>query len=337
MTPAAAPDQDQVIDAVRLACRAPSIHNSQPWRWETSTAALHLFARRGNPLPVTDPTRREMLVSVGAVLGHLQMVMAGFGWYCHITLLPDPNHPDHIAEIVFTPASIITDGHLRRVEAIAVRRTDRLAMTPPTGWTRFYRDLASRLVASGTQIDLVDDSSRPALDDASALAASARAYDSPYHAELAWWSHRTQSSADGIQDSALLTVAEGRRVGLARDFPAVSNSRHDMGVAIDDAKVVVLSTISDEPQDVVRCGITLSTVLIEATCAGLATCTVSHVTEIAQSRAMVASLTAGDSLPQVLVRIGKSSDRSFRPPTPRRSIDDVLSVTPSTQHERSSA
>jgi nitroreductase len=41
------PDRKVILDTVTLACRAPSLHNSQPWRWKVADgAALHLFADR---------------------------------------------------------------------------------------------------------------------------------------------------------------------------------------------------------------------------------------------------------------------------------------------------
>ena len=36
-------DVEVIKDAVRLACRAPSLHNSQPWRFEVDGEVLHLF------------------------------------------------------------------------------------------------------------------------------------------------------------------------------------------------------------------------------------------------------------------------------------------------------
>jgi hypothetical protein len=36
-------DVEVIKDAVRLACRAPSLHNSQPWRLDVDGEVLHLF------------------------------------------------------------------------------------------------------------------------------------------------------------------------------------------------------------------------------------------------------------------------------------------------------
>jgi len=67
-------------------------------------------------------------------------------------------------------------------------------------------------------------------------------------------------------------------------------------------------------------------VLLEATVAGLATCTLTHLTELATSRHLVEELT-GRALPQVLVRVGEAPANEQLPPTtPRRPLADVLTV-----------
>jgi nitroreductase len=37
-------DREVIAKAIHLACRAPSLHNSQPWRWIVGEAAVDLFA-----------------------------------------------------------------------------------------------------------------------------------------------------------------------------------------------------------------------------------------------------------------------------------------------------
>ncbi len=75
------PDRKVILDAVTLACRAPSLHNSQPWRWKNvDGAALYLFADRKRLVPATDRSGREMILSCGAVLDHLRVAIAAAGW-----------------------------------------------------------------------------------------------------------------------------------------------------------------------------------------------------------------------------------------------------------------
>ena len=68
-----------IADAVHLACRAPSFHNSQPWRFVGKGAGvLHLFLDRDR-LVDTDSSGRQALVGCGAVLDHLRVAMAAAG------------------------------------------------------------------------------------------------------------------------------------------------------------------------------------------------------------------------------------------------------------------
>ena len=73
------PDRKVILDAVTLACRAPSLHNSQPWR-SIADGTLHLFADRQRLVPATDSSGREMILSCGAVLDHLRVAIAAAGW-----------------------------------------------------------------------------------------------------------------------------------------------------------------------------------------------------------------------------------------------------------------
>ena len=80
-------DADVLRAAVQLACRAPSLHNSQPWQWVTQGTRLHLYVDHSRILYSTDKSGREALISCGAVLDHLCVAMAAAGW----PLRPNPS------------------------------------------------------------------------------------------------------------------------------------------------------------------------------------------------------------------------------------------------------
>ena len=332
--PATMVDTEIIKDAVRLACRAPSLHNSQPWRWVLDESALQLFADQGRVVRATDTTGREALLACGAILDHFRVAMASAGYTANVERFPNPNNRLHIASIDFTPMEYVTDGHRRRAAAILRRRTDRLPFAAPPDWEAVEATLRNTVRSDHVRLDVVPDELRSELAEASQLTESLRLYDSSYHAELEWWTAPFELS-EGIPQSSLVSAAESDRVDVGRTFPVTHHRERRPEVDEDHAKVVVLSTYDDTPDSVLRCGEMLSAVLLDATMVGLATCTLTHITEIQASRDVVAGLighSGQDITPQVLVRVGRApSLEDVPPPTPRRSLDQVLEIRPNGQ------
>lgn len=321
-------DSDVIADAVHLACRAPSYHNSQPWKFVGEGAGiLHLYLDRDR-LVETDSSGRQALISCGAVLDHLRVAMAASGWVANVDYYPNPNDYTHLAAIDFVPMTFITPAHRHRVDAIMARRTDRLPFTAPAGWDDFELLLRHAVDDDLALLDVLRDDARPELAKASQLTEALRLYDSSYHAELDWWT-RPFEMFDGIPHSSLVSAAESDRVDIGRSFPVTHHRERRSQVDEDHAKVLVLSALDDTRRDILTCGEALSVALLEATVAGMATCTLTHMTEVEASRDIVAGLT-GHRLPQVLIRVGMIPTMDeVPPPTPRRPLSDVLTWQPS--------
>ncbi len=319
-------DTEVLKNAVLLACRAPSVHNSQPWRWVAEDGVLHLFMDRHRTLPATDYSGREMILSCGAVLNHLCVAMTAAGWDPKIERLPDPNDPDHLALVEFSPLDHVTDAQHRRVEAILQRRTDRLPLGRPTYWDLFEPVLRSTIDESLVTLDVLSDELRPLLVEASQLTEALRRYDTFYHAELEWWTSSFVLT-EGMPPSALASDREDWRVDVGRSFPIRGHEDRRGEVKADWSKILVLSTAEDTRTDVLRCGEVLSMVLLECTVAGMATCTLTHLIELDESRDVVRGLIGGHGEPQVLIRAGIAPPMEQLPAaTPRRPLDDVLQI-----------
>src|ERR1700752_3101839 len=106
-----------IEDAVQLACRAPSYHNSQPWRWVLDGDHLELFLDPDR-LVATDSSGRQAVISCGAVLDHLRVALAAAGIGVNVDRYPNPNDHRHLATIGFSRMRYVTDGHRRRADAI---------------------------------------------------------------------------------------------------------------------------------------------------------------------------------------------------------------------------
>ncbi|WP_280479659.1 hypothetical protein [Nocardia asiatica] len=77
-----------------------------------------------------------------------------------------------------------------------------------------------------------------------------------------------------------------------------------------------------------RTGEALSAVLLECTAAGPATCALTHIAELPTTRGLLAGLIPRPGSPQVLIRVGTApDDASMMPPTPRRPVMEIFTVT----------
>lgn len=323
-TTTAAPDI--IRDAVRLACRAPSLYNIQPWKWVlTSGGQLLLFLDEDR---VTDSDRfgREALIGCGAVLDHLRVAMAAAGWQAQVDRFPDPEDPNRLASIEFTPAEQVSDADRHRAEAILRRRSDRLPLNAPQAWERIEPALRHAVSADAVHLDVLPEEARPELANASQLAESLRLYNSAYHNEIAWWTAPFVAE-EGISYSSLVSAAEGDRVNVGRVFPVVRHAERRVEIPEDRATILVLSTDTDGRAEALATGEALSAILLECTMAGLATCPLTHVTEVQVSREMVRSWLSHGGVPQILVRVGTApAGEDVPPPTPRRPLDEVLQL-----------
>jgi nitroreductase len=323
--PITAVETDVIEDAVRMACRAPSLHNSQPWQWVFDRGQLRLFLDPSRVMD-TDHSAREALISCGAVLDHLRIAMAAAGWQSHIDRFPEPSSANHLASIGFTPTDFVTERDRRLAGAIEARRTDRLPFSAVTEWQRFEAVVASSANRQAVHLQIVADNARPSLEEAAHIAESLRMYDTLYHNELHWWTAPFEPS-EGIPYTALVSAAEGDRVGVGRAFPVPRRPERRLEIPEDHAKILLLSTDDDTRADALAAGEALSATLLECTMAGLATCPVTHLTELSVTRELIRSLIDHHdaAMPQVLIRVGVIPvTEKVPPPTPRRPLSAVL-------------
>ncbi len=314
-----------ITNAVELACHAPSLHNSQPWRWVNKGATVELFVDPTRIVTSADSSGREAILSCGAALDHLRVAMAAVGWDTHVDPFPNPNNLDHLASIDFTPMTYIGRARRDRANAITLRHTDRRPFRPPNDWPSLQPLLRNCVDEHQVGLEVLGDDARPRLAEATRLSEALRRYDDSYHHELSCWTAPTREH-DGIPRGALVSGVEACGVGVNREFPTDADPE-GVGSRHDQAKIMLLWTAEDTRADALNCGQALSAVLLECTVAGLATCPITHATELEPGRDMLRNLTDGRAdVPQVLIRVGIAPSGPIPAATPRRPLGEVLEV-----------
>jgi nitroreductase len=326
--------------AVEQALQAPSVHNTQPWRWRITSGSIELHADEDRHLAATDPDRRDLLLSCGAALHHLQVALAALDLPVRVHRLPDPENLDHLATVEILPSSAGPADTAHRTDradaaladSIDRRRTERRRMSHrpvPAGHLAALGEQAARL---GAQLLPVTDPTLRQRLVATLTAAAHDQDDTPgCEAELRMWTRRYAGAHDGIPAANVSPPPVGL-IGVSplRRFPRATLTQPPQqpghGSADDAAELLVITTPADDPLDRLRAGEATSAVLLTATGLGLACTPLSQALEVDTSRQTVQiEVLHTPDQPQLILRIGWPADGSADlPAAPRRALHSVL-------------
>lgn len=108
----------RAADTARL---APSVHNTQPWRWVVRGDRLELYAVTDRQLHEQDPAGRLMLLSCGAALHHARVALDAEGWSHRV----ERPAAEPLAVVHAIAAGSVDPHAMHLLQLLLVRRTDR--------------------------------------------------------------------------------------------------------------------------------------------------------------------------------------------------------------------
>ncbi|WP_214364411.1 Acg family FMN-binding oxidoreductase [Pseudonocardia sp. H11422] len=322
--PPGGPDLER---AVELALRAPSVHNTQPWRWRIGRDHVELHADRNRQLVGTDPDGRDLMISCGAALHHLRVALAGLGAATDVERLPDPEDRDHLATVR------TRTGPPDRTEAalfgqLGRRHTDRRPFSSRPVPPATLSALGERAAKLGASLHpIIDAQARQRLETVLAEAAARQPYIFGYPAELAIWTRRYAGARDGVPPSALPGPgARAEGPGLRRFPTGRLTAPQDVDPNDDAGVLMVLTTPRDDELDRLRAGEATSAVLLAATRSGLASVPLSQSLEVVATREQLRRDVLGvPDEPQLVIRVGWAREGAAAlAETPRRRLTSVL-------------
>jgi nitroreductase len=318
---------EQVREVVEAATLAPSVHNTQPWRfgWDGAVLSVHEDPSRG--LPVLDPEGRERLLSCGAAILNARLTLSYLGRGATVTLLPDDADPALLAVIEVGGPRAADEGERALALEIPRRHTDRGVFDPrpvPREVLARLEEAAEQERAWARPVESPDD--RVTLAVLLSHANEIEQSDPAYQEELARWRTRARA-AEGIPDAALGEPPTARASEFPlRDFTGGSAERPhgDEPPPAEHPLALVIGTREDERQDRLLAGMALGRVLLQASAEGLAASPMTQVVEIDRLRLRLRSELRLVGMPQVVLRLGYGTAGLA---TRRRPVDEVLELT----------
>jgi hypothetical protein len=307
--------------AVEAAVRAPSLHNSQPWRFRVHDGTVEVRLDPARRLPTTDPDGWAGRLAIGAAVLNLRLAMAVQHRQPLVRLLPggDRRDPDLLAEITAGPDRPPTPTQRRLYQAIARRHSNRQPFWPDP----VPAQARSRLVAAAREegawlVLLIGPAPVAAVAEVARAADQVLMRDPAYRAELAAWT-RDRPAPDGVPAGAGGPCPQPYDLFPTRPFadqPRLPG--HDFE---PQPLVAILGTAGDTPGDQLVAGQALQRVLLTATGDDLAVSLLSQPIEVPSAREQLRTALGQHGPPQMVLRVGYGVPGV---PTPRRPLAEVV-------------
>ena len=300
-----------------MAARAPSVHNTQPWRFRVGPDSAELWSDPRRKLRA-DPSGREMLISCGAALFGLRLAVRSLGYWPVTELLPDPAQLRLMARVSTGAVAPMNSLERQMLDAVPHRHTHRGPFAPGPLPHGLLAALQHDALAEGATLTLVTGGlAYDRLERITAAAARRHGADPSTRAEIRRWTRIAGGMArDGIPATALAGSA-GRPAGRLpqRDFDLGRGIARLPSGGAPPAATAVLLTPGDRRADWLRAGQALYRLLLHAASQGVFASLSTQPLEDAVTRNLIRSQLALLGRPQMLLQLGPATTAS---PTARR-------------------
>jgi len=314
---------DIVRFAVDAAVHAPSVQNTQPWRFKVAESAIELYCDSRRQLLV-DPDGREMLISCGAALYGLRLAIRSLGYLPVVDVLPRPGSPRLLARVTLGAAGPVTAAEHQMLKALPRRHTHRAAFVPDPLPAGLVAELQHDAMAERATLAIVAEGlTFQRLAEIVSAAARRLDVDPWAQAEMQYWSGNVAGPArDGVPPQAFpatTTTQPGRL--RQRDF----DLGRGLGQLTTDgpgpAATAVLLTIGDDPRDWLSAGQALHRLLLHAATRSVFASLYTQPLEHPIIRALIQDRLGLPGAPQMLLQLGVAHTTQA---TARRPPQDVI-------------
>jgi nitroreductase len=312
----------RLTGCLQAAAQAPSVHNSQPWRFRVGQGQIDVLLDSDRILKAMDPCGREAWISVGAALLNLRVAILAAGRVPVSAVLPDPRRqPNLAASLTYADTYRPTETVQALAAAIPRRHTNRR----PFRDIGVREELVDQFVAAarteGATLAVLDPDTRRSVLALAATANHRQNDDPAYLDELRYWTNVPPGSVDGIPAWAWGPIDDRGALPL-RDLGAGYPQLPRRHARFEDAPTVaIVYTAGDGPRDWLRAGQAMERILLTATVHGVATTPITAPTEQPELRALL--YRDAGPVAQIILRMGYGTPTAM---TPRRPVRDTIDL-----------
>ena len=308
---------------IEQAVKAPSGHNTQPWKFIIHSDHIDILPDFSRALPVVDPDHRELFVSLGCAAENLCIAAAHKGWLGKVSTSSDG--------IIHVGLSRQEDIEAPHFEQIARRQTNRRCYDGSMIPDNIVALLKSVSTKPGIGIHLYRKGTQ-AFDDIAALVYEGNKRqmgDAAFKAELRQWMRYNRKHQDETADGLSYAVFGAPNLPrfmaefiISHSLDAAKQNRTDRRNIASASHFALFTTRDNRLEHWVALGRTLQRFLLTATAAGIAHAYANPPNEIPDLAARMAQTLGIDGEhPTILIRLGYARASAY---ALRRSIEGLI-------------
>jgi hypothetical protein len=313
---------------VSFGIKAPSGHNSQPWKFQIINNAIQIYPDRSRSLPAVDANDRELFISLGCATENVVLAAKAQGLRSQIEVLPDAATNTSSITIHFTeglPADTLW------LALIDKRQSNRSVYSGEPLTEAELKGLRSVELEAGVRATIVTDTlQKDRLIELVIAGNTVQMQDAAFKQELLSWirfnRREAQATGDGLAYNTMGNPAiPFRAIGKLIACSVLTQDRqnlHNNKLLHDVSALVVFSVQDNNPCGWINLGRSFERMALVATRLGVAHSHFNQPFEVSglQDKLKKLEFVRGN-YPCLMIRLGhaKSMPSSFR-----RRIEDVL-------------
>lgn len=305
---------------VSYAILAPSLHNSQPWKFVVRANEIDVLADLTRQLKVADSNARELYLSVGCALENLLTAATYFGLRTHINYFPNSGDDVHVATVSFTEdGGVASLADQERFHAIVLRHTNRQAYANKPLTENDVQRLGASVNDSDVALQVSDDMHLKLGVDALVVSADITQFADPdYREELNHWLQQGEFGHRWL----ISRMGQLATTYLASHHKPVKS---EADIVLNAPLLALITTTKDDRLAQLKAGQVFERVALQATTLNIGIQPLSQVVQVSNLKPeLLRIFEASTTYAQIVFRLGYTDIATWE--SPRKSVNDVTST-----------
>ena len=317
---------EQARFLLSFAVLASSSHNTQPWKFKIEKNVIKILPDYSRTLAYSDRTYRELFISLGCVLGNLEVVSRHFGFDLKVDFFPEDDISDSPIKVVFRNKQFSKPNSNDQLASILSRRTNRFPYKEQHVDLETINELIASVNDHSVEVKVVTDFA-PRAKIVSLIERTSRHVfaDSIFKEELSEWLRSVYTRRnDGIPlfDMGIARPLTIIAPMLMRWIPAFLQANLDERLFSSAPAFIIFLTKQDTKEHWTRVGRSLELVWLAATMKNLSLAPWAGLIEYKKARLSLKKIMNTDHEPIFFARLGYAG--ATPPYSPRRPVEATL-------------